>query len=98
MRVEFSAFVERDLDDIAIYIAEDNPARAVSCIQEIRVKIDAIGENPLLYQLRPEIGDGARMALVGQYAILFRLASDTVRIERVIYGGREMVGLYSAAH
>jgi len=50
MRVEFSRFVEGDLDAIAGYIAQDNPTRAVSFIQEIGAQIRRIGQNPLIYQ------------------------------------------------
>jgi len=73
MRVEFSSFVEGDLDAIADYIAQDNPTRAVSFLCEIGAQIHTIGQNPLLYQLRPEIGEGARLAVVGCYVILFRM-------------------------
>ncbi len=62
MRVEFSRFVAGDLEAIGDFIAQDNPRRAVSFIREIREKIRLIGEGPLRYQLRPEIGmqsDGA---------------------------------------
>jgi toxin ParE1/3/4 len=53
----------------------------------------AIEQNPLLYQLRPEIGEGARMATVGRYVILFRVTGKAVRIERVVYGGRDLLTL-----
>lgn len=36
MRLELSRFVESDLDDIADYIAQDKPSRAVTFIQDIR--------------------------------------------------------------
>jgi plasmid stabilization system protein ParE len=94
MRVEFSSFVEGDLDAIADYIAQDNPPRAVSFLREIGEQIRSVGKNPLLYQLRPEIGEGARMAIVGRYVILFRKIGDTVRIERVVYGGRDLLALF----
>jgi plasmid stabilization system protein ParE len=90
MRVELSAFIESDLDVIAEYIALDNPARAVSFIREIRAKFRQIGQHPLIYQLRPEIGEQARMALVGRYVILFRIVDDVARVERVVYGGRDL--------
>jgi toxin ParE1/3/4 len=93
MRLELSSFVETDLDAIADYIAQDNPTRAVSFLREIRAQLLRIGQNPLLCQLRPDIGDGARMAIVGRYVILFRTAADTVRIERVLYGGRDLLVL-----
>jgi len=90
VRVEFSAFVEGDLIAIANYIAQDNPRRAVEFIQEIREEIRRIGKNPLLYRLRPEIGDEARLAIVGRYVILFRIRGKVVRIERVLFGGRDL--------
>ena len=34
------------------------------------------------------------MASVGRYAILFRIASDVVRVERVVYGGRDLPELF----
>ena len=94
MRLELSSFVEGDLDTIADYIAQDNPTRAVSFLREIAAQILAVGQSPLLYQLRPEIGEGARMAIVGRYVILFRAMGETVRIERVVYGGRDLLALF----
>lgn len=96
MRLELSRFIESDLDDIAAYIVQDNPRRAVSFIQEIRAKFHEIRHNPLLYQLRPDIGEDARMMTVGSYAILFRVIEDTVRIERVVYGGRDLPGIFGS--
>jgi toxin ParE1/3/4 len=93
MRVEFSSFVEGDLDAIADYIAQDNPTRAMTFLREIGAQIHSVGQNPLLYQLRPEIGEGARMAIVGRYVILFRMIGEAVRIERVVYGGRDLLAL-----
>ncbi len=62
MRVELSRFVEDDLEEIADWIAEDNPGRAVTFIQEIREAFRRIGEGPQLYRLRPEIGEDCRLA------------------------------------
>jgi toxin ParE1/3/4 len=92
MKVEFSAFVEGDLEVIADYIAQDNPRRAVSFIHETREQIRT-GKNPLGYRLRPELSDDARMAVVGRYVILFRVAGEVVRVECVVYGGRDLLAL-----
>lgn len=62
MRLELSPYIERDLEEIADWIAQDNPRRAVGFIQEIREELRRIGKGPLLYQLRPEIGADARLA------------------------------------
>jgi toxin ParE1/3/4 len=95
MRVEFSRFVPGDLEAIGDYIAQDNPSRAVTFIGEIQDKVQNIGKAPLHYQLRPEIGDEARLATVGQYVILFRVQGRTVRIERIVFGGRDLVALFN---
>jgi len=94
MQLELSRYIEGDLDDIADYIAQDNPARAVTFIQNIRTKFCDIQRNPLTYQLRPDIGEEARMATVGNYAILFRVMGEVVRIERIAYGGRDLPGVF----
>jgi toxin ParE1/3/4 len=93
MRLVFSPYVESDLDEIAAYIAADNPVRAVSFIDEIAAHLNVIAENPRLYRLRPEIGPEARLAAHGRYVILFRLLPDCVRIERVVHGARRLPDL-----
>ena len=93
MRLELSAFVEADLDAIAAFIADDNPGRAVTFIQDIRAKFGVIQRTPLLYQLRTDTGEETRMATVGHYAILLRVVEAVVRIERVVYGGRDLPNL-----
>lgn len=93
-RLELSPFIESDLDDIADYMAQDNPSRAVTFIQAIRSKFYDIHHNPLRYQLRPDIGSEARMATVNGYAVLFRITGEVVRIERVVYGGRDLPAVF----
>ncbi len=90
-RLEFSRYIEEDLDTIADFIAQDNPVRAVSFIREIRQKLASLQNTPYLYQLRPDIGDDARMAVHGNYVILFRITPQHgVRVERIVYGGRDL--------
>jgi plasmid stabilization system protein ParE len=73
MRVKLSHFIESDLRDIGEWIADDNPRRAISFVKEIRDGFKLIGEWPLLYQVRPDIGEDARVKVVGRYPILFRI-------------------------
>jgi plasmid stabilization system protein ParE len=94
MQLELSPFIESDLDAVAAFIAEDNPRRAVTFIRDIRAKFRTIQGEPLIYRLRPDIGDDARMATVGNYAILFRVDGAAVRIERVVYAGRDLPSIF----
>ncbi len=93
MRLRFSPFVKRDLREIAEYIAEDSPRHAADWIRLLRSRFAEIAEQPLLYRLRPELGANARLAPVGHYVILFRVRQDTVRIERVLHGSRDLFPL-----
>ena len=80
MRLELSPYIERIVKEIGDWIAQDNPTRAVSFIQEIREELRWIGED-------------ARLAMVGRYLILFRVAGEVVRIERMVFGGHDLPGL-----
>lgn len=95
MKVEYSPSVEGDLTAVADYIAQDNPRRALTFILEIYEEIKAIGRNPRHYRLRPELAPDARLARVGRYVILFRISGSIVRIERIVYGGRDLPPLLS---
>ena len=94
MRIEVSSLVEGDLDEIADYIAQDNPRWALSFLREIREQILALGRRPLRFRLRTELEDDARVALVGRYGILFRVHDDAVRVERVVYVAHDLLALF----
>lgn len=91
MRLRFSLFVKHDLAEIAEYISQDSPRHAANWIRVLRSRFGEIARQPLLYRLRPELGVDARLAPVGQYVILFRIRKDTVRIERVVHGSRDLL-------
>ena len=82
------------MDDIAALIALDNPRRAVSFIRELRAKFLELKKHPLIYRLRPDIGEDARAGGVGNCAILFRVLGDVVRIARVVFGGRDLSDIF----
>jgi toxin ParE1/3/4 len=86
-----SPFVPADLKEISDYIAQDSPRHAVRTLRALRAKMKEIARKPQIYRLRPELGADARLATVGNFVILFRIRQKTVRIERVVHGGRDLV-------
>ena len=94
MRIEVSSLVEGDLDEIADYIAQDNPRWALSFLREIREQMLALGRRPLRFRVRTELEEDARVALVGRYGILFRIHDDAVRVERVVYVAHDLLALF----
>lgn len=79
-----------DLEDIALFIARHNPARALGFVDELERKCRMAADNPLLYPSRPDLGPDIRMLTHGRYLILYRDLPDnnTVRVERVVHGAR----------
>lgn len=94
MRLFFSPLAEQDLEDIADYIATDNPIRALSFLQELREHCHRISANPQGYRLRPEFGDGIRSCAHGRYAIFFTSGADEVTIVRVLHGARDFPSVF----
>jgi toxin ParE1/3/4 len=74
-----------DLEEIADYIARDNPVRTASFLAELEAKCRAVAVSPELYPARADLAPGLRMAVHGRYLVLYRdlAGEETVRIERV---------------
>jgi len=81
-----------DLEEIAEYIARDNPVRAASFVAELEATCRAVAETPELYPARTDLAPGLRMAVHGRYLLLYRDLPDenAVRIERVVHGSRNL--------
>ncbi|MDN5751892.1 MAG: type II toxin-antitoxin system RelE/ParE family toxin [Nitrosospira sp.] len=88
MQCIFSTFAEIDLDEIAGYIARDNPRRALSYIGEIRERCRNIVTFPEAAPLHEEFGAGIRIVPFGRYLIFYTIHSGTVRVERVLSSSR----------
>jgi toxin ParE1/3/4 len=96
MRCEISPLAEFDLEEIGDYIARDNPSRAVSFVREIRACCDKIAYNPEAAPLRHDLGEVIRMAIFGRYLIFYTADSESVRIERILHGARNIPALFDA--
>ena len=76
-----------NLDQIAAYIAQDNPARASSFIGEIKEKTELLAQFPALG--RPGRVPGTRELVVHEnYVVPYRVKGDTVQIIRVQHVAR----------
>lgn len=92
MKVGFSPVAQADLLDIALYIAQDNPTRALSFVDELEAKCMSLGQAAGIGTARPELGDGIRMLPHGFYLIFYRDHLGSIRIERVMHGARDIGG------
>jgi toxin ParE1/3/4 len=95
-RLLLSPRAAADLEEIADYIARDNPPRAVSFLLELEEKCRAAASTPELFPIRRDLAPGLRMAVHGRYLVFFRdlTGIDTVRVERVLHSARNLPRLF----
>lgn len=90
MGVLFTPLAETDLEEIGDYIAQDNPTRALTFVQEIRAQCQRISKSPMAYRARPELGDSIRSFALGNYVILYQADASDVLIIRVLHGAMDL--------
>ncbi|WP_283193554.1 type II toxin-antitoxin system RelE/ParE family toxin [Rhizobium sp. AN80A] len=92
MILEFSREAERDLEQIADYIAEHNPqrARAVSFLQELRSSCYGLVESPNGFAVVPRFEHyGIRRRVHGNYLIFYRVVRAKVIIIHILHGATD---------
>jgi toxin ParE1/3/4 len=83
----------QDLQAIGDFIAADNPARAVTFVDELLELCARIAERPAAYRRRDDLTEGLRQAIHGRYLIFFTSDEDGVVIERVLHGAGRLEDL-----
>ena len=61
MEFRFSRRADLDIEEIALYIARDNPPRALTFADELRQHCHRLLVFPAAVSLRPEPGEGVRL-------------------------------------
>lgn len=82
-RLRWTRRALRRLDEIAAFIAQDNPPRATSFVFELRDKMNLLREHPLG---RPGRVFGTKeMVLHKHYVAVYRVKDDEVQILTVLH-------------
>ncbi len=84
----------QDLDGILEYIAHDNPTAAIAFVKQLKEKCHALAQFPLLGAPRDSLAEGLRVFSVNNYAIYYRPEGDSIHIERVLHGARNVDSLF----
>jgi toxin ParE1/3/4 len=92
VKVTFSKVARDDSLDIALYIAQDAPARALTFVDELEARCNKLGGPTRIGTARPELGEGVRVLPRGHCLIFYREQRKRVRIERVMHGARDIGG------
>jgi addiction module RelE/StbE family toxin len=90
MRVLLTEDADADLLQIHAYIAERNPAVAVSLANEFRQKFVSLSRFPFIGRERSSLSKGIRSVVAGNYVIFYRVESEQVTIMRILDGSRDI--------
>ncbi|WP_158810673.1 type II toxin-antitoxin system RelE/ParE family toxin [Beijerinckia sp. L45] len=90
MRLVFTVAARLDLVAIGDTIAQDNPVRAVSYIDEIERRCRKLLDVPHVHALVPRHENtGLRRIVHGPYLIFYRVTGDVIEILRILHGARD---------
>lgn len=89
-RVRFRPRALADIEDIGDYIALENPARAVTFLDELLALCARVAEQPRAFQRRDDLAHGLRQAIHGRYLLLFRCDDQGIVVVRVLHGARRL--------
>ena len=90
MKVVLSSRAVADLERIALYIAQDNPSRAISFVAELREAANRVGALPNGFPLVPRYErHGIRRRSWKGYGILYSVLPDRVFVHRIIGPGQD---------
>ncbi len=97
MIVRFARQAEQDLEDIADFIARENPARALSFVKELRIKAAAIAQAPHAFPVMQRYEhQGIRRRIHRNYAILYRVDGAELSIIHILHTARDIHSTLSA--
>jgi toxin ParE1/3/4 len=83
-----------DLDEIWLYIAEDNPSAADRFLDTLYERFLLLAGQPLLGRDRPELALNLRSLPVGNYVIFYRPIDDGIEVVRVLHGARDIDAMF----
>ena len=92
----FSREASNDLEEISLHIFDLNPPAAHHFLDAIEESCELLAKHPQLGKLRQEFGERLRSFPVGNYLIFYKPAFDRVDIVRIIYGGRDLPGIFQS--
>ena len=81
---------DEDLLKISVYLAERNPAAAVTFAHEVDKKFENISHFPFTGRDRASLVQDTRSIVAGLYVIFYPVERDRITIVRVLDGRRDI--------
>lgn len=88
-----SRLAESDLDEIADYIADHNPAAAIKELESLQDRFALLATQPLMGELREELPCRPRVFCSGNYLIVYRPTDSGIEVARVVHAARDLAAI-----
>jgi toxin ParE1/3/4 len=89
-RFRLSPLADRDLNEVADYLADRNPSAAVHELERLFQKFAALANQPMMGELRRDLPGNLRCFTTGNYVILYEPSPDGIRVARVVHAARDL--------
>ena len=94
MKVRIARSARQDLEKIGDWIARDSPRRALTFVEELRERCDALGKYPHAFPIVPRYEQsGLRRRVFGDYLIFYVIRDEEVLVLRILHGSRDYEAL-----
>lgn len=92
VRVRISSPAARDLDAIAVHIAQDDPAAALRVLDRIDAALRRLATHPRSGHARRDLSlpTSVRIVTVAPYLIVYTVARSRVVVLRVLHAARDV--------
>ena len=90
MKLQLTPQAVADLQEIAVYIAAENPRAANAVVDTIERRLRRLVQHPHIGIPSEDIGPDIRRLVMGQYLAFYTVAASTVRVLRVLHGKRRI--------
>jgi toxin ParE1/3/4 len=84
----------KDLDEIWLYIAQDNPDAADRFVSALVSRFPMLATQAEAGRSRKELSENLRSHAVGNYVIFYRQIINGIEIHRVLHGARDLPPLF----
>lgn len=96
MRVIIAPRAQSDMEAISKFIAAENPARAMTFVDEILDRCATLADNPERFPLAERLAiKGVRKLSHGNYLIFYRAYPDRVTVVRVLHAATDYAARFS---
>jgi toxin ParE1/3/4 len=95
-RYKIAPAARSDLDEVWDYlgIEKQNPTAASRQIEMLHNKFSLLAANPLLGEVRNDLGPDLRSFVARKYVVVYRPIGRTIEIVRVVHAARDIRALF----